>query len=55
MPEAEDSKAMQDAFNAQLEEAFQAAQSFKPNKADWLEGHWSGLKAAGDDEPRSSS
>ncbi|WP_159996236.1 2-oxoglutarate dehydrogenase E1 component [Roseomonas sp. 18066] len=44
---AEDSKAMLDAFYAQLEEAYQAAQTFKPNKADWLEGHWSGLKAAG--------
>ncbi|WP_439598430.1 2-oxoglutarate dehydrogenase E1 component [Falsiroseomonas sp.] len=42
---AEESKAVLDAFNAQLEEAFQAAASFKPNKADWLEGHWSGLKA----------
>ncbi len=44
---AEESKAMLDAFNASLEDAFQAAQSFKPNKADWLEGHWSGLKSAG--------
>ena len=43
---AEGSKAMNDAFNAKLEEAFQAAQSFRPNKADWLEGHWSGLKSA---------
>jgi 2-oxoglutarate dehydrogenase E1 component len=42
---AEESKAMYDAFNATLEDAFQAAASFKPNKADWLEGHWSGLKA----------
>jgi len=42
---AEESKAVLDSFNATLEEAFQAAQSFKPNKADWLEGHWSGLKA----------
>jgi len=42
---ATESKAMLDAFNQTLEEAFQAAQSFKPNKADWLEGHWSGLKA----------
>jgi len=42
---AEESKAVLDAFNAELEAAFQAAQSFKPNKADWLEGHWSGLKA----------
>ncbi|MBR0680506.1 2-oxoglutarate dehydrogenase E1 component [Roseomonas eburnea] len=43
---AEASKAMLDAFNAQLEDAYQAAQSFKPNKADWLEGHWTGLKTA---------
>jgi 2-oxoglutarate dehydrogenase E1 component len=43
--DAASSKAMLDAFYAQLEDAFQAAQSFKPNKADWLEGHWSGLKA----------
>jgi 2-oxoglutarate dehydrogenase E1 component len=43
---AEESKAMLDAFNAELEAAFQAAQGFKPNKADWLEGHWTGLKAA---------
>ncbi len=43
---AEASKAMLDAFNATLEDAYQAAQSFKPNKADWLEGHWTGLKSA---------
>ncbi|WP_137126889.1 2-oxoglutarate dehydrogenase E1 component [Roseomonas sp. HF4] len=43
---AEESKAVLDAFNARLEDAFQAAQSFRPNKADWLEGHWSGLKSA---------
>ena len=36
-----------DAFNATLEDAFEAAQTFKPNKADWLEGHWSGLKSVG--------
>jgi 2-oxoglutarate dehydrogenase E1 component len=47
---AEEGKAMLDAFNAQLEDAYQAAQTFKPNKADWLEGHWSGLKAAGSEE-----
>ena len=44
LPAAE-SKAMYDAFNAELEAAHQAALNFKPNKADWLEGHWSGLKA----------
>ncbi|QYU70619.1 2-oxoglutarate dehydrogenase E1 component [Leptolyngbya sp. 15MV] len=42
---AEESKAMLEGFYRTLEEAFEAAQSFKPNKADWLEGHWSGLKA----------
>ena len=50
---AEAGKAMLDAFNAKLDAAFTAAQSFKPNKADWLEGHWAGLKPAGsDDEER---
>jgi 2-oxoglutarate dehydrogenase E1 component len=43
---AEGSQAMLDGFNARLEDAFQAAQSFRPNKADWLEGHWTGLKSA---------
>ena len=42
---AEEGKAILDAFNQRLEEAHQAAQTFKPNKADWLEGHWSGLQA----------
>ncbi|MCA3378249.1 MAG: 2-oxoglutarate dehydrogenase E1 component [Roseomonas sp.] len=44
---AESSKAMLDAFNARLEEAFEASQAYRPNKADWLEGHWSGLRPAG--------
>src|SRR4051794_206270 len=41
----EEAKAMLDAFYQQLEQAHEAAQTFKPNKADWLEGHWSGLSA----------
>ena len=40
----QDTAAMAEAFAAELEQAQEAAQSFKPNKADWLEGHWSGLK-----------
>jgi 2-oxoglutarate dehydrogenase E1 component len=47
---AEEAQAMLDAFTAELERAFQAAQGFRPNKADWLEGHWSGLKAVGADD-----
>ncbi|MGB4101589.1 MAG: 2-oxoglutarate dehydrogenase E1 component [Alphaproteobacteria bacterium] len=38
-------------FYARLEKDFQAARTYKPNKADWLEGKWSGLEAApGEDE-----
>ncbi|WP_084572998.1 2-oxoglutarate dehydrogenase E1 component [Methylocapsa aurea] len=29
-----------------LETAFEASQSYKPNKADWLDGRWAGLKPA---------
>jgi len=54
VPEAE-AKAIQDAFFARLDEAFQASQTFKPNKADWLEGHWAGLKAPGCDEPETDT
>jgi 2-oxoglutarate dehydrogenase E1 component len=36
-------QAMWDDFTRTLEDAFQAAKAYKPNKADWLEGHWSGL------------
>jgi 2-oxoglutarate dehydrogenase E1 component len=31
------------AFHDRLEQEFAAAKSFRPNKADWLEGRWSGL------------
>ncbi|MSO75941.1 MAG: 2-oxoglutarate dehydrogenase E1 component [Alphaproteobacteria bacterium] len=40
---------MIDSFRAGLEEEFNAAKSYKPNKADWLEGAWTGLGVAGDD------
>jgi 2-oxoglutarate dehydrogenase E1 component len=35
-----------DEFNSYMEEAFEASQSFKPNKADYLEGAWSDMKTA---------
>jgi len=38
------------AFQAQLEQEFEAAKSFKPNKADWLEGKWQGLVQLADEE-----
>ncbi|HVZ06884.1 2-oxoglutarate dehydrogenase E1 component [Rhodopila sp.] len=40
---AEESKAMLDAVMKTLDDANEAAKSYKPNKADWLEGHWSGF------------
>jgi 2-oxoglutarate dehydrogenase E1 component len=40
---AADSKAMLDDFTKTLEDANAAAKSYKPNKADWLEGHWAGF------------
>ncbi len=40
---AEDAQALWDGFQATLEDAYKAAQAYKPNKADWLEGHWAGL------------
>ncbi|WP_062226549.1 2-oxoglutarate dehydrogenase E1 component [Aureimonas frigidaquae] len=37
-----------------LDAEFEAGQSYKPNKADWLDGAWAGLRRAEDnDEPRS--
>ena len=50
---AEDAQGMWDGFQATLEEAYQAAQGYKPNKADWLEGHWSGLQQSVDGDERS--
>ena len=38
--------------NAFLESEFEAGLSYKPNKADWLEGKWSGFKVAYGDARR---
>ena len=43
---AEAAQAMWDEFQNKLEDSYKAAQSYRPNKADWLEGHWSGMKQA---------
>jgi 2-oxoglutarate dehydrogenase E1 component len=37
-------------WRARLDAEFEAAQGYKPNKADWLDGRWSGLKAAREPE-----
>src|SRR5690606_8965305 len=33
-------------WRAHLEQEFEAGQSYKPNKADWLDGQWTGLRVA---------
>ncbi len=40
-------------WRAHLDAELDAAQGYRPNKADWLDGRWSGFKSAGDaDDPR---
>ncbi|MEZ5648528.1 MAG: 2-oxoglutarate dehydrogenase E1 component [Alphaproteobacteria bacterium] len=45
-------KAITQEFQKYLEEEFEASNSYKPNKADWLEGQWAGLGLAEGDERR---
>ncbi|MFD1911778.1 2-oxoglutarate dehydrogenase E1 component [Halodurantibacterium flavum] len=44
--EIEDMKA---AFQAHLNEEFEAGKDYKPNKADWLDGRWAHLTREGED------
>jgi len=46
--DADEYVAMRDEWKSFLEDEFEAGQSYKPNKADWLDGAWSGLKEAED-------
>jgi 2-oxoglutarate dehydrogenase E1 component len=40
-------------WRAKLDVEYEAGQGYKPNKADWLDGRWSGFKVAGDvEDPR---
>ncbi|MDR4307419.1 2-oxoglutarate dehydrogenase E1 component [Chelatococcus sambhunathii] len=44
---------MRQRFRDRLEGEYEAGQAYKPNKADWLDGRWSGLRATRDqDDPR---
>ncbi len=45
-------EAERQAFRARLEEEFNSASGFKPNKADWLDGQWSGFVPPMDDDRR---
>ncbi len=50
--EIEDMKA---AFQAHLNEEFEAGKNFKPNKADWLDGRWSHLDKQGEKYQRGAT
>jgi 2-oxoglutarate dehydrogenase E1 component len=41
-------------WRARLEAEFEAGQAYKPNKADWLDGKWAGLKSVkeAEEDPR---
>jgi 2-oxoglutarate dehydrogenase E1 component len=52
---ADESQKIMDTFLARLESSFEAAKSYKPNKADFLEGAWTGLKTAGNDDRRGTT
>lgn len=45
---------MKGAWRSKLDTEFDIATSYKPNKADWLDGRWAGLKAVREDsdDPR---
>ena len=51
IPEGEGDRLVEEQ-NAYLAQEFEAGLSYKPNKADWLEGKWSGLKVASGDARR---
>ncbi len=47
---AAEARSMLDDFTKTLEDANAAAKSYRPNKADWLEGHWAGYTPADQQE-----
>ena len=49
---AEEGERMVTDFLAHLESQFEAAKGYKPNKADWLEGSWSGMEVASGEDRR---
>jgi 2-oxoglutarate dehydrogenase E1 component len=47
---AAQARSIYDSYNQTLEDAYKGAQSYKVNKADWLEGHWAGLNQAAEED-----
>ena len=48
----EEADRIKSGLRGQLDEEFASADAYKPNKADWLDGRWSGMGFADDDERR---
>jgi 2-oxoglutarate dehydrogenase E1 component len=44
---ADETKKVETDFLERLDRAFETAKSYRPNKADWLEGAWAGFEAGG--------
>jgi len=51
----EEADGIVESFREQLEHDFEASSSYKPNKADWLEGAWSGIEVATEGDRRGST
>jgi 2-oxoglutarate dehydrogenase E1 component len=51
----EDVARMRSEFRSRLESEHKAADSYKPNRADWLDGRWSGIGHAEDDDRRGNT
>ncbi len=52
----DDIEAQRAQFRAKLDAEHETGQAYKPNKADWLDGKWSGMKQAKiNDDPRKGS
>ncbi|NWG46175.1 MAG: 2-oxoglutarate dehydrogenase E1 component [Alphaproteobacteria bacterium] len=49
---AEEVEAMKNDFHQRLEAEFEAANSYRPNKADWLDGKWAHLTVAQEGDRR---
>jgi 2-oxoglutarate dehydrogenase E1 component len=43
---ADEAERMTAGIHAELDQAFEAAEHYRPEKADWLQGRWSGIEAA---------
>ncbi len=49
---ADEAKQKQAEWRAHLDKEFEIGQAYRPNKADWLDGRWSGMKVANKEGPR---